>query len=187
MKVRYIALVIAVLATTSLLFAGSAGAANGTTSTVPAPESRALPNGDTATLSFAPLTKGKTTSCTGCSYLPEPCGEKGYSATIKYNNYVGINLFTYQQVVYVDFCNGYVTSVPTLYDRAVSSCCGWSWQGNVVKSATPSLPYTLVYTFTEGHFEICGIPYVLCTNKYPWIKLTIGYNGNIWGDSWSTG
>lgn len=178
MKARHFAFACVVLV--ALLLVGSAGAT--TTSTL---SSSATSFGTTTIYTsdgsgeYGTSTVSLDTADTNAVLLSDGylCGSVAYHATQKWYNLFGWVLWTYRSTFGVYVCHDHVQYKTTLYDEATSSNLGWSWCGNIVRSWAMNADNLSAHSYTKGCFTVF---YKIAETRYPWAKMTIGGNGNLW-------
>jgi len=105
------------------------------------------------------------------------CGDVQYRATQRWYDIWGITLWTYRSTFGVHVCHNKVGYKTALYDEPMDSTLGWSWCGNIIRDWGMNPNNASAHSYTKGCFTVF---YKIADTRYPWAKMTIGGNGNLW-------
>lgn len=107
-----------------------------------------------------------------------PCGDVAYNGIVKWymavTNWVS---WTYHSHFGVHVCNNHVQYKTSLYDEPTSIMPTWNWCGNIVKEWAMNPNNASAHSHTKGCFNLVDN---IIFQRFPWVKITIGGNGNLW-------
>jgi hypothetical protein len=110
-----------------------------------------------------------------------PCGDVAYNGIVKWymaiTNWVS---WTYHSHFGVHVCHNKVGYKTSLYDEPTSIMPTWNWCGNVVKEWAMNPNNASAHSHTKGCFNLVD---KILVQKFPWVRITIGGNGNLWARS----
>lgn len=109
------------------------------------------------------------------------CGESWAWGQVTYDNYLGVNLFTYDGIVGWSYCDWTVQSISGPWAYSESSCCGWSFEGNDTVSDSGAGDSNF-QAFASATYKFCLLWW--CNTRSPWLVLQGNGAGNLTGFWW---
>lgn len=189
-KLSNVAILVAIVTAVALATTGSGSAATGTMAPGTSADTALSgqsdlgmattynADGSSMTSDVSLDTAGSTASVLSDGYL---CGNVGYNATVKWymalTNWVS---WTWRMHFGVHVCHNKVTGLTDLSASVISEMPTWSYCGVVARSWGYGVNQSSAHSYMEGCFQILD---KILVQKFPWARITIGGNGNLWARS----